>query len=88
MTMSSIVFSHLKNIEKDYGQKPVFIHPGPWFHVFGLQCLNIIALSTDSKLVFMPKYTLETFLEAIEKYRVCVAYVVPPIMVSLVITYD
>ena len=85
MVIWSIVFDRIKELENDYIEDAVIIHPGPWFHVFGLMIMHIVALSMNAKLIFMPKYNLNSFLAAIEKYRVNIAYVVPPIMVSLVI---
>lgn len=54
----------------------------PWFHSFG--CLSlIIANSMGACLVFLSKFEEHTFLGAIEKYRVMMAFMVPPLMVFL-----
>ena len=87
MYICSILFERIKEVEHEFGEEAVFIHPGPWFHVFGLMIMSVVALSVTAKLVFMPKYNLNDFLSAIEKYKVNIAYVVPPIMVTLVIKH-
>ncbi|XP_067617505.1 luciferin 4-monooxygenase isoform X2 [Eurosta solidaginis] len=54
----------------------------PWFHVFG--CLTLILTSSmGTTLVFLPKFEENLFLRAIEKYRVMMAFMVPPLMVFL-----
>ncbi|KAL7727784.1 hypothetical protein ACLKA6_019726 [Drosophila palustris] len=54
----------------------------PWFHAFG--CLTLITTATmGTCLVYLPKFEENLFLGAIEKYRVMVAFMVPPLMVFL-----
>ncbi|KAM8707266.1 hypothetical protein ACLKA7_011372 [Drosophila subpalustris] len=54
----------------------------PWFHAFG--CLTLITTATRGTcLVYLPKFEEKLFLGAIEKYRVMVAFMVPPLMVFL-----
>ncbi|XP_075148101.1 luciferin 4-monooxygenase [Haematobia irritans] len=54
----------------------------PWFHAFG--CLTLITTSCmGSVLVYLPKFDDHMFLSAIEKYRILMAFMVPPLMVFL-----
>ncbi|KAH8243497.1 hypothetical protein KR032_007886, partial [Drosophila birchii] len=54
----------------------------PWFHVFG--CLTVITMPcVGARLVYLPKFEENQFLSAIEKYRVMIALMVPPLMVFL-----
>lgn len=54
----------------------------PWFHAFG--CLTLIATGCmGSVLVYLPKFEDHLFLSAIEKYRIMMAFMVPPLMVFL-----
>ncbi|KAH8292348.1 hypothetical protein KR054_008611 [Drosophila jambulina] len=54
----------------------------PWFHVFG--CLTLITTTCmGARLVYLPKFEESHFLSAIEKYRVMMAFMVPPLMVFL-----
>ncbi|EDW14270.1 4-coumarate--CoA ligase 1 [Drosophila mojavensis] len=54
----------------------------PWFHAFG--CLTLITTATmGTRLVYLPKFEENLFLSAIEKYRVMMAFMVPPLMVFL-----
>ncbi|XP_017471196.1 PREDICTED: 4-coumarate--CoA ligase 1 [Rhagoletis zephyria] len=54
----------------------------PWFHAFG--CLTLITTSVlRATLVYLPKFEENLFLGAIEKYRIVMAFMVPPLMVFL-----
>ncbi|SPP82704.1 4-coumarate--CoA ligase 1 [Drosophila guanche] len=54
----------------------------PWFHAFG--CLTLITTACmGARLVYLPKFEENLFLSAIEKYRVMMAFMVPPLMVFL-----
>eukprot|EP00099_Drosophila_melanogaster_P023452 NP_651221.1 uncharacterized protein Dmel_CG6178 [Drosophila melanogaster] len=54
----------------------------PWFHAFG--CLTLITTAcVGARLVYLPKFEEKLFLSAIEKYRVMMAFMVPPLMVFL-----
>ncbi|ALC45981.1 CG6178 [Drosophila busckii] len=54
----------------------------PWFHAFG--CLTLITCACmGTRLVYLPKFEENLFLGAIEKYRVMMAFMVPPLMVFL-----
>ncbi|XP_037953679.1 4-coumarate--CoA ligase 1 [Teleopsis dalmanni] len=54
----------------------------PWFHAFG--CLTLITCSClGTCLVYLPRFEERKFLGAIEKYRIVMAFMVPPLMVFL-----
>uniref|UniRef100_A0A1A9X195 Luciferin 4-monooxygenase n=1 Tax=Glossina brevipalpis TaxID=37001 RepID=A0A1A9X195_9MUSC len=54
----------------------------PWFHSFG--CLTLILCAcAGTCLVHLPKFEDHLFLSAIEKYRVMMAFMVPPLMIFL-----
>lgn len=54
----------------------------PWFHAFG--CLTLITTTVlGTTLVYLPRFEEHLFLGAIEKYRVLMAFMVPPLMVFL-----
>ncbi|KAL5284112.1 hypothetical protein ACFFRR_006404 [Megaselia abdita] len=54
----------------------------PWFHAFG--CLTLIMCTCmGTQLIYLPKFEETVFLGAIEKYRVMLAFMVPPLMVFL-----
>ena len=60
----------------------VFCLP-PFFHIFGSFVLGRV-LSSGGTVVFAPRFELESFLSSVERYRVTRAYLVPPVVISLV----
>ncbi|GCD35502.1 AMP-dependent synthetase [Streptomyces chrestomyceticus JCM 4735] len=55
----------------------------PFFHIYGLTSLMNAPLRNGSTVVVLPRFDLEHFLRAIEKYRVNAVYVAPPIVLAL-----
>ncbi|MBI3216398.1 MAG: 4-coumarate--CoA ligase family protein [Mycobacterium sp.] len=55
----------------------------PFFHIYGMTVLLNAALHARAKLVIMPSFDLGAFLGNIEKYRVTVAFIAPPVAVAL-----
>lgn len=57
--------------------------PLPFFHIYGLVAGLLTAAHTGAKLIFMPAFDLQRFLELIQTERVTRAFVVPPIVLAL-----
>jgi acyl-CoA synthetase (AMP-forming)/AMP-acid ligase II len=55
----------------------------PLFHIYGLVVILNEALYLGSTVVLLPRYDLDTLLKTIERYRVDIAPLVPPIILSL-----
>jgi acyl-CoA synthetase (AMP-forming)/AMP-acid ligase II len=55
----------------------------PFFHIYGMQVVLNLALWRGATLVTMPKFELEPFLGALERYRITRAFVVPPLVLAL-----
>ncbi|MDX3854634.1 4-coumarate--CoA ligase family protein [Streptomyces sp. AK02-01A] len=55
----------------------------PFFHIYGLTALMNAPLSHGATVVVLPRFDLDQFLGAIEKYRVNGLYVAPPIVLAL-----
>ena len=55
----------------------------PFFHIYGMQVVLNLALRRGATLVTMPKFELEPFLGALERYRITRAFVVPPLVLAL-----
>ncbi len=55
----------------------------PFFHIYGLVVIMNQGLLLGATTVTMPRFELETFLEAMQKYAVTIAFVVPPIALAL-----
>src|SRR5437870_8293820 len=55
----------------------------PLFHIYGLVVVLNMGLHLGASIVTMPRFDLEQFLGLIEKYRVTLSHVVPPIVLQL-----
>ncbi|BCL28815.1 AMP-dependent synthetase [Streptomyces aurantiacus] len=55
----------------------------PFFHIYGLTALMNAPLRQGATVVVLPRFDLDTFLAAIEKYRITALYVAPPIVLAL-----
>src|SRR5262249_5403458 len=55
----------------------------PLFHIFGFQVTLNLALLEGATVVVLPRFTLDMFLRAVQRYRVTRAEVVPPIVLTL-----
>jgi acyl-CoA synthetase (AMP-forming)/AMP-acid ligase II len=55
----------------------------PFFHIYGQTMLMNMALRVGASIVTMPRFDLEQFLTLIERHRVTVAYVAPPVVLAL-----
>lgn len=51
----------------------------PFFHIYGLTCTLLSKLAQGCKLVTLPRFTPDTYLNVLEKYQGTVLYLVPPI---------
>lgn len=55
----------------------------PLFHIYGLVVVLNMGLHLGATIVMMPRFDLEQFLGLIQKYRVTLSHVVPPIVLKL-----
>ncbi|KAL7033266.1 hypothetical protein ACKWTF_007522 [Chironomus riparius] len=55
----------------------------PFFHIYGLTCTLLSKLAHGCKIVALPKFTPESYLNALEKHQATVLYLVPPIILFL-----
>ena len=65
----------------------------PLFHIYGLVVVLNMGLHLGTTIVTMPRFDLEQFLGLIQKYRVTLSHIVPPIVLKLakdpiVVKYD
>lgn len=55
----------------------------PLFHIYGLVVVLNMGLHLGATVVTMPRFDLEQFLGTIQKYRVTLSHIVPPIVLKL-----
>jgi len=54
----------------------------PFFHIYGMVVIMNLGFHSGATIVTMPRFDLEQCLQAIEKYRISYAYIVPPIFLA------
>src|SRR5436190_14005110 len=55
----------------------------PLFHIYGLVVVLNMGLHLGATVVMMPRFDLEQFLSLIQKYRITLSHIVPPIVLQL-----
>lgn len=55
----------------------------PMYHLYGLHIVANLGLSEGATIVTVPRYDLDQFLHMLEKYKVTVAPLVPPLVLTL-----
>ncbi|XP_050229071.1 probable CoA ligase CCL10 [Mercurialis annua] len=63
--------------------KHVFLCFLPMFHIFGFAVTTYAQLRRGNCVVLMEKFELEKMLRSVEKFRVSMLFVVPPVMIVL-----
>ncbi|KAI8344742.1 hypothetical protein BC941DRAFT_464949 [Chlamydoabsidia padenii] len=65
------------------GESDIMLAFLPFYHIFGLTTLILRAIYALTPVVVMAKFDLERYCQLIQKYKVTVATIVPPIAVLL-----
>ena len=55
----------------------------PFFHIYGMVLILNLAIYRGTKLVTMPRFDLEKFLQIVQEHKVTVLSLVPPIIIAL-----
>ena len=55
----------------------------PFFHIYGMTVIMNLGLRNGATIVTMPRFDLAQFLDLIERHKVSVGFVVPPIALAL-----
>jgi acyl-CoA synthetase (AMP-forming)/AMP-acid ligase II len=65
------------------GPDDVLIGCLPFFHIYGMTAIMNLALHAGAKIVTMPRFELEQFLDLIETHSATHVFIVPPIALAL-----
>ncbi|KAL5313306.1 hypothetical protein ACEPPN_019039 [Leptodophora sp. 'Broadleaf-Isolate-01'] len=74
-------------IERGQNGKPavdVVLGLLPQSHIYGLVVISFAAVWHGDQVIILPKFELELCLRSIEKYRISMLFLVPPIIIQLV----
>ncbi|KAH9006616.1 AMP binding protein [Lactarius hatsudake] len=78
LPMTSVVMAQL------LPRRDVMLGVLPYFHIYGVAKLLLYPFYRGFPVVILPKFDPEQFCRCIERYKVTVAFVVPPIILVLV----
>lgn len=56
----------------------------PYFHIYGMVVIQALGLARGATIISMPKFDMIEFLEIVQKYKITVLPLVPPIVLGLV----
>ena len=56
----------------------------PFFHIYGMVVIMKLALATGGTLVTMPRFDFQDFLATVQKYKLTVLPLVPPVVLGMV----
>ncbi|HEY3067895.1 MAG TPA: 4-coumarate--CoA ligase family protein [Methylomirabilota bacterium] len=64
-------------------ERDVAIAVLPFFHIYGLVVIMALGLAAGGTIVTMPRFDLAEFLGLVQKYRVTILPIVPPLVLAL-----
>ncbi|HEY5883066.1 MAG TPA: AMP-binding protein [Pyrinomonadaceae bacterium] len=68
---------------KPFSEEDTLVCVVPMSHLYGLHIVVNLGLSHGATIVTVPRYDLEQFLDVLERYRVTIAPLVPPLVLAL-----
>ncbi|KAF0934699.1 hypothetical protein E2562_026445 [Oryza meyeriana var. granulata] len=88
LTHKSLVSSMAQQVDGEnpnlhMGEGDVALCVLPLFHIFSLNSVLLCAVRAGAAVMLMPKFEMGAMLEGIERWRVTVAAVVPPLVLAL-----
>src|SRR6185436_9765971 len=84
LTHNNLVSNMLQMDGLDYfDQSDTLIAVLPMFHIYGLVVVLNMGLYKGATIITMRRFDLELFLQAVQKYGVTMAHIVPPIVLGL-----
>lgn len=81
--MTAVTAAMVEGLAPDFQHTDVVLGVLPFQHIFGMAKFIHYALYCGMTVVVMPKFDLKVFLEAVQKYKVTLGILVPPILVLL-----
>jgi acyl-CoA synthetase (AMP-forming)/AMP-acid ligase II len=73
----------MENFEA-FAEGDVVVAVLPFFHIYGMVVIMMLGLAGGATIVSMPRFDLQEFLGVVQKYRVTILPLVPPIVLGMV----
>lgn len=68
---------------KDETNPGVILIPLPFYHIYGMLTCLCGAIRSGAKVIFMPHFELEKYLQLVQEHKVTRSLIVPPIVLAL-----
>ena len=78
-----VAMLRLMEVNEAFSRDDTMICVVPMYHLYGLHIVVNLGLSEGATIVTVPRYDLDQFLQVLEKYKVTVAPLVPPLVLTL-----
>jgi acyl-CoA synthetase (AMP-forming)/AMP-acid ligase II len=78
-----VAMLRLMEANEAFSRNDTMICVVPMYHLYGLHIVANLGLSEGATIVTVPRYDLDHFLQVLEKYKVTVAPLVPPLVLTL-----
>jgi acyl-CoA synthetase (AMP-forming)/AMP-acid ligase II len=72
-----------ESVETDTNSDDTFIAILPFFHIYGMVVVQAFGLYRGCKIVIVPRFEPEQFLTLVQKEKITIAHLVPPIVLFL-----
>src|SRR5712691_7812944 len=73
----------MQNFE-GFGERDITMAVLPFFHIYGMVVIMMLGLAGGGTILVMPRFDMMEFLTLMQKYRVTILPLVPPIVLGLV----
>jgi acyl-CoA synthetase (AMP-forming)/AMP-acid ligase II len=73
----------MENFEA-FGERDVIVAVLPFFHIYGMVVIMMLGLAGGGTVVSTPRFDLMEFLDLVQKHRITILPLVPPIVLGLV----
>jgi len=67
-----------------FGEGDVTLAVLPFFHIYGMVVIMMLGLAGAGTILVMPRFDMQEFLTLIQKYRITILPLVPPIVLGMV----
>jgi acyl-CoA synthetase (AMP-forming)/AMP-acid ligase II len=67
-----------------FSEQDVILAALPYFHIYGMVVIMMLGLANGATVVSMPRFDFQEFLATVQKYRLTVLPLVPPIVLGMV----
>src|SRR5229473_1776720 len=67
-----------------FGEDDITMAVLPFFHIYGMVVIMMLGLAGGGTILVMPRFDMMEFLAAIQKYRVTILPLVPPVVLGMV----